>query len=150
RYTRFEQSERIYLFFGITIKIKKGLLVKCNPFLFIINIPLTISSINVYMCLFSLKRRMKKMIFFVVLFCSTIGFSQQQNATFTTNPTFFEENDEIVLTVSDIDPGLWGVTDIYLWAWYYDTDGNPAGDSPTNGTWENSNESQKFTNNGNG
>ena len=88
---------------------------------------------------------MKKMIFFVVLFCSTIGFSQQQNATFTTNPTFFEENDEIVLTVSDIDPGLWGVTDIYLWAWYYDTDGNPAGDSPTNGTWENSNESQKFT-----
>lgn len=90
------------------------------------------------------------MIFFVVLFCSTIGFSQQQNATFTTNPTFFEENDEIVLTVSDIDPGLWGVTDIYLWAWYYDTDGNPAGDSPTNGTWENSNESQKFTNNGNG
>ncbi len=78
------------------------------------------------------------------------SFAQTQNATFTITPATFEANDQITITVSNIDVSLWNVSDIYLWAWYYDVDDNPVGDSPTNGSWNNSNESQKFTNNGNG
>ncbi len=94
---------------------------------------------------------MKKILVKILLLCTALQVNAQiQNATFSINPTYFEATDEITLTVSNIDPSLWGVNDIYLWAWYYDLNDNPAGDSPTNGTWDNSNESQKFTNNGNG
>jgi glycosidase len=93
-----------------------------------------------------------KFYFYVITFlflCLNLN-AQQQNGVFNTNPQFFDATDEITLTVSGVNPSLWGVTDIYLWAWYFDTNLNPAGDSPTNGSWTNSNEAQKFTNNGNG
>ncbi len=78
------------------------------------------------------------------------SFAQVQNATFTITPSTFEATDEITITVSNIDVSLWNVTDIYLWAWYFDVNDNLAGDSPTNGTWTQSNDVQKFINNGNG
>lgn len=76
--------------------------------------------------------------------------AQVQNVTFTTSPPAFEENEQVTITVSNIDPSLWGVTDVYLWAWYFDGSGTFAGNSPTNGDWTNSDESQKLTNNGDG
>ena len=86
---------------------------------------------------------MRVLITISFLIFSSFGFSQVQNATFNVVPTTFSVDDEITITVSNIDPGLWGETDIYLWAWYFDLNDNPAGDSPTNGSWENSSESQK-------
>ncbi|MBA3900033.1 MAG: glycosyltrehalose trehalohydrolase, partial [Bacteroidetes bacterium] len=94
---------------------------------------------------------MKKILFFTCTLLLSLGLSgQQQTGTFTTNPQFFNATQQVTLTVSGVDTSLWGVTDIYLWAWYFDSNLAPAGDSPTNGTWTNSSESQKFTNNGNG
>lgn len=93
-----------------------------------------------------------KHIYTLVLFTlmSTVTFSQVQNVTFEITPEFFDATDEITVTVSDIDVNLWGVSDIYLWAWYYDLNDDFVGDSPTNGAWTDSSESQKFTNNGDG
>jgi len=85
-----------------------------------------------------------------VIFLTLKGIAQVQTATFTIDPPTFEAEDEITVTVGGVDPGIWGVTDIYLWAWYFDLNDDPVGDSPTNGTWTNSNESQKFTDNGDG
>ncbi len=94
---------------------------------------------------------MKKTIhLFLLLFVVNIINAQQQNATFTITPDVFEENDEITITVSNIDPNIWGVTDIYLWAWYFEQGSNNANNAPTNGEWTNSNEANKFTNNGDG
>ena len=94
---------------------------------------------------------MNKFILFIFLIVSTLqGFAQVQNANFVIDPATFDPTDQITITVSNVDPSLWGENDIYLWAWYFDLNDQPAGDSPTNGSWTNSNESQKFTNNGNG
>ncbi len=91
---------------------------------------------------------MKKLLllFFLV---SLSAISQQQNVTFAVNPATFNEDDTITITVLNIDPATWGVTDIYLWAWSYDTNDLNEMNSPTNGDWANSNEAQKLTNNGN-
>ena len=90
---------------------------------------------------------MKKLLF-LFLFVSTTIIAQQQNVTFVVEPTSFNEDDEITITVSNINVSTWGGTDIYLWAWYYNLDDVIVGDAPNNGTWQNSNETQKFTNNG--
>jgi len=91
---------------------------------------------------------MKKNILIVWIMCSAFLASAQ---TFTVTPTVFSETDEITITISDFDPSTaWGVPDIYLWAWYFDLNDVFVGDSPTNGQWTNSDESQKFTNNGDG
>ena len=74
--------------------------------------------------------------------------AQQQNVTFTVEPSSFNEDDEITITVSNINVSTWGVTDIYLWAWYFNLSDIFVGDAPNNGTWQNSNEGQKLTNNG--
>ena len=97
---------------------------------------------------------MKKTILLFLLLTNII-FSQEQTGTFTVSPSTFEENEEITITVSGVVPAIWGVTDVYLWAWSFnqsDLDQTPANavDSPTNGSWTNSNEAQKMTNNGNG
>lgn len=83
-----------------------------------------------------------------LLIC-TFSFAQQQTASFTIVPSSFEQNDEITITVSDIVPGIWSTNDIYLWAWYTDANGDEI-DSPTNGSWTSSNESQKMTANSDG
>ncbi len=86
----------------------------------------------------------------IFLFVSWFCIGQQQNVTFTVTPSTFNENDQITITVSNINPATWGVSSIYLWAWYFDTNDVYVGDSPNNGTWENSSEVQKLINNGNG
>ncbi|MBT8271822.1 MAG: glycosyltrehalose trehalohydrolase, partial [Bacteroidia bacterium] len=96
---------------------------------------------------------MKKFLLGLTLFWGVTAIAQVQNATFTITPATFDEDEEITITVSDVDPTIWnpGQPDnIYLWAWWYDLNDVQQGDSPTNGTWENSNEVQKMTNNGDG
>ena len=93
---------------------------------------------------------MKKILLILVLALSSFSHAQVQNVTFTITPSSFNETDEITITVSDINLSTWGVTDIYLWAWSYDSNDSNSIDAPTNGTWNNSNEAQKLTNNGNG
>ena len=83
-------------------------------------------------------------------YCTGMGFAQVQNVTFTIVPPTFNEDTPITITASNVNPSLWGVTDIYLWAWSSNTAGANQMDAPNNGTWENSNEAQKMTNNGNG
>ncbi len=94
---------------------------------------------------------MKKLLFLFICCVGNICFAQQQNATFAINPATFNKNEEITITVSDINIDTWGVTDLYLWAWYFNSPtATNAIDSPTNGTWENSSENQKMINNGDG
>jgi len=94
---------------------------------------------------------MKKILLLVSLFITSYCYSQVQNVTFSIEPAAFNEDDEITITVSNFNPSAaWGVSDIYLWAWSLDKNDLNSIDSPTNGTWNNSNEVQKFTNNGDG
>ena len=94
---------------------------------------------------------MKQKLLYLLFFLPFIVASQVQNVTFTVSPSPFNEDDQITITVSDLDPvSVWGVADIYLWAWSYDLNGANSMDSPTNGSWNASDEVQKLTNNGNG
>ena len=93
---------------------------------------------------------MKKFFLFLTFLSNLTLFAQQQNVTFSVNPSTFNEDEEITVTVSNVNPASWGVTDIYLWAWSFDTNDANIMDSPTNGSWTNSNEAQKLTNNGDG
>ncbi|PIF01148.1 MAG: alpha-amlyase [Maribacter sp.] len=93
---------------------------------------------------------MRKTFFtFPILFLASMGFAQVQNASFTTEPVTFTENEEITITVSGLNLSEWAVSEVYLWAWYTDSNGNEA-DSPTNGSWANSNETQRMNDNGDG
>ena len=95
-------------------------------------------------------KHMKKILLLFFILITGYNFAQQQTVTFSVTPSSFNENDQITITVSNVNPSLWGVSDIYLWAWSYDLNNLNSMDSPTNGTWTNSNEAQKLTNNGNG
>ncbi len=93
---------------------------------------------------------MKKLLQFAFFLVIGLSYSQEQTATFTIVPATFDEDEQITITVSDVDPTIWnpGQPDnIYLWAWYFDLNDNFVGDSPTNGVWTNSDEAQKMTNN---
>ncbi|MBD0777130.1 T9SS type A sorting domain-containing protein [Maribacter sp. ANRC-HE7] len=92
-----------------------------------------------------------KKLYALILFTLSLnfGFAQVQNGVFSTTPTTFTENDEITITVSGLDLTAWSVSDVYLWAWYADSNGNQA-DSPTNGSWTSSDDTQKMTDNGDG
>ncbi len=96
----------------------------------------------------------QKLLSIPFLFLSILLCAQtQDDVAFSVSPSAFEENEEITITVSNLDASVWGSTDgedIYLWSWYFDTNGNQVGDSPTNGQWADSNEVQKFTNNNDG
>ncbi|WP_299260913.1 alpha-amylase family glycosyl hydrolase [uncultured Aquimarina sp.] len=95
---------------------------------------------------------------FTLMFLFFLGLmisnAQQQNATFTIDPPAFNEGDEITITVSGVDLSIWGTTDLYLWAWYFDSPTATAAiNSPNNGDWTDSSNSaqpQIFTDNGNG
>lgn len=93
---------------------------------------------------------MKKYLLLLILSIGAFGYAQQQQVTFSVTPSTFNEDDEITITVSDINLGIWGVSDIYLWTWSFDSNGENSMDSPTNGSWTHSDEAQKLTNNGNG
>ncbi|WP_235996516.1 alpha-amylase family glycosyl hydrolase [Robertkochia sediminum] len=80
-------------------------------------------------------------------------FAQVQNATASIDPPTFDENTEITITISGIDPAAWGVTDVYFWTWYnLESDTNNSNDIgvDSNGAWTNSDESHKMTDNGDG
>ncbi len=88
----------------------------------------------------------KTLLFFLII--STSLIAQQQTVTFDVSPTPFAEDEMITITASDFSPTVWGVTDVYLWAW-----SNASGDqqnAPNNGEWTNSDEAQIMTNNGDG
>lgn len=86
------------------------------------------------------------LLFFILISNSLIG--QQQEVTFTVSPEIFEEDETITITASDFDPSLWGVSEVYLWAW--SSVNGVQQDAPDNGTWSDSKEAQKLTNNGGG
>ena len=92
---------------------------------------------------------MKKSLVYIIFGIFFVAHSQQQNANFSVTPTSFDENENITINISGIDASEWGVEDLYLWAWYF-KNGVSAGDSPNNGTWENSQEEQKLTKNSDG
>ncbi len=94
---------------------------------------------------------MKNILLNLFLFSFVVlGQAQVQQGTFNITPSTFEESEQITITVSGVNPSTWGVTDVYLWAWYLNLDGTFGADSPTNGSWTNSNEAQKMTDNGDG
>jgi len=90
---------------------------------------------------------MKKLLLLIFLISNSI-WSQQLDVTFTVVPSNFEEDEMITITASDFSPAVWGVSDVYLWAW--STANGLEDNAPNNGTWANSDELQKMTNNGDG
>jgi len=89
---------------------------------------------------------MKNTLVFLMLFIAYYTYGQ----TITVSPSAFNENEEVTITVSDFDPvEAWGVTDIYLWAWYFDANGDFGGNAPETGTdFGNSPNTALFTDNG--
>src|SRR5690606_13109685 len=97
---------------------------------------------------------MKKILQFLSFSLSVFPvLAQVQHANFTLNPGTFNEDQEVMITVSGVDPTLCNAgqpDNIYLWAWQLDQNDNHIGDALNNGDWTNSNEANKMTNNGNG
>ena len=91
---------------------------------------------------------MKKLVLIFLLFANWC-FAQQQTITHSVSPSPFEESDNITITVqgSSVDEVTWGITGnaLYLWAWSYDTNLSNQQDCPTNGSWDNSSETNRFT-----
>ena len=90
---------------------------------------------------------MHKILLFIFVFTTSL-VAQQQTVTFDIDPSSFAEDEMITITASGFNPAVWGVTDVYLWAW--STASGVELDAPNNGVWTNSDEAQKMTNNGNG
>lgn len=90
-----------------------------------------------------------KKITFLLLFLTSFCFAQQQTVTYSVAPSAFNEDESITITINgnSVNEATWGVTNnsLYLWGWSLDiNDANPQ-DCPTNGSWDNSNEANKFT-----
>ena len=91
-----------------------------------------------------------KNITFILLFLNTVfGFAQVQTITYSISPNDFIESENITITFngSSIDESAWGVADnsLYLWSWSYDLNFGNEQDSPTNGSWTNSDEANRLT-----
>ncbi len=93
-----------------------------------------------------------KYVIIILLLSSFYTFSQVPTGNWSVEPDPFLENQQITLTVSDINSGnLAGISDIYLWTWYTKSGGGSTNaDSQWNGQWESSNESMKMTRNSDG
>ena len=76
-----------------------------------------------------MKRTLLFLSFFLAISFNLI--SQVQNVTFEVVPNPFQEDETITITASNVNPSLWGVTDIYLWAW--SSAGGVEQDAPNNG-----------------
>ncbi len=92
---------------------------------------------------------MKKITLFFLLLSAALGFAQQQTVTYSIAPPAFEEGTSITVTIngSSVNEATWAVTGnaLYMWAWSFDINDSNIQDCPTNGTWTNSNEANKFT-----
>ena len=104
---------------------------------------------HLYICLTSKPLQMRNIYLFFVLLLFTGINAQQQQVTYSISPPIFEENQSISITFdgSTINEATWGVTNnaLYLWAWSFDLNDTNSMDSPTNGTWTNSNEANRLT-----
>ncbi len=58
-------------------------------------------------------KQMKKLLLLFSVLINLYSFSQQQNATFSVTPSTFNEDNQIMITVSDVNLGTWGVSDMY-------------------------------------
>ncbi len=89
-----------------------------------------------------------KLLFLVAFLLTAVSIAQQ----ITVSPNSFEEDQEITLNFSGLDvQEEWGTSDVYLWAWHYDANGNQINNPEATGTdFINSPESAKFTDNGDG
>ncbi|NHM02945.1 alpha-amylase family glycosyl hydrolase [Flavobacterium difficile] len=92
---------------------------------------------------------MKKITQIGMLFLTSFLFAQQQTVTSSIAPTVFEDNQSITITIngSSVNEAAWGVTGnaLYIWAWSFDNNDANIADCPTNGTWTNSSETNRFT-----
>ena len=90
----------------------------------------------------------KKLLSFLFLLGLT-SFAQQQTVTYSVSPPAFEETTSITISIngSSINEASWGVTgnSLYMWAWAFALDGVTQKGTPVNGSWNNSDESSKFT-----
>lgn len=95
---------------------------------------------------------MKYLLRFSFLMGILFGWGQNQpNASFSINPNPFEESQQITITLSGIDLSAWGNPDaIYLWTWYVLAGSTSDVGSDNNGTWDNSSETMRMTDNGDG
>lgn len=92
---------------------------------------------------------MKKQILLILLFVSSFVVAQQQTVTYNVTPNPFDENQSITISFdgASINEATWGVTDnsLFLWAWSFDLNDSNIQDSPTNGSWTNSNSANQLT-----
>ena len=92
---------------------------------------------------------MKKTLLSIFLLMAVVAFAQKQTATYSINPSTFEDTTPITITINgtSINESTWGVTGnaLYLWSWSYDVNDTTQLDSPSNGSWTASNEASKFT-----
>ena len=95
---------------------------------------------------------MKRTLFLFFVLVSSLTFGQEQNVTFTITPGSFDEDEMITITVTGLNRSTWSLTaddvndplsGVYLWMWRVDGSGQQ--DSPTNGQWTDSDESQRMT-----
>ena len=85
--------------------------------------------------------------FFSNILCAQI----QSNVNWTVSPNPFNENEKIIITVKGLDPSKWSTSEIYLWTWFFDSNGNEVNSNINwNGQWNNSKESMKMTKNNDG
>ncbi|WP_309613459.1 alpha-amylase family glycosyl hydrolase [Flavobacterium sp.] len=92
---------------------------------------------------------MKKTILSIFLLLTAITFAQQQTASYSVNPSPFDETTSITITIngSSINEATWGITDhsLYLWAWAFDINDTTQKGTPNNGSWEASSDASKLT-----
>ena len=85
--------------------------------------------------------------FFSNILCAQI----QSNVNWTVSPNPFNENEKIIVTVKGLDPSKWSTSEVYLWTWFFDSNGNEVNSNINwNGQWNNSKESMKMTKNNDG
>lgn len=90
---------------------------------------------------------MKNITSIIVLLFSPLLFAQQQTVTYSINPSTFEDNQSITITINgnSLNESTWASgNNLYLWAWSFDTNDSNILDCPTNGTWTDSNETNKL------
>ena len=92
---------------------------------------------------------MKKTILFLLFFLSIAATAQQQSVPYTVSPATFEETTSITITINgnNVIESSWGITGnaLYLWTWSFDINDANSADCPTNGTWNSSNEANRFS-----